>query len=70
MSAFEIMLFWAFANAIAIQRGLLLRDIKFESLRRAMPLETGLVLGAVFIPVELIAFVAAVTEWSPQSADP
>jgi hypothetical protein len=61
---FEVMLFWLFANTIAIQRGLLLRDVKFEKLRRATPLELGLVLGAVLILIGLVAFVAAVSEWS------
>lgn len=61
---FEAMLFWAFAKVIAIQRGLLLRDPSFERLRRAMPLERGLMLGGALILVGLIAFVAAVGEWS------
>jgi hypothetical protein len=59
---FEVMLFWVFANTI--QRGLLPRDIKFEMLRRAMPLELGLVLGTVLILMGLVAFVAAISEWS------
>jgi glycosyltransferase involved in cell wall biosynthesis len=61
---FEVMLFWVFANTIAIQRGLLLREVNFERLRRAMSLERGLVAGAVFILIGLAAFAAAVTEWS------
>jgi glycosyltransferase involved in cell wall biosynthesis len=61
---FEVMLFWVFANTIAIQRGLLPRDVKFERLRRAMPLELGLVLGMVLIVTGLGAFVTAVSEWS------
>jgi glycosyltransferase involved in cell wall biosynthesis len=61
---FEVMLFWVFANTAAIQRGLLLPDAKFERFRRAMPLERGLALGTVFILIGLVAFAAAVTEWS------
>jgi glycosyltransferase involved in cell wall biosynthesis len=60
---FEVMLFWVFANTIAIQRGLLPRNVKFERLRRAMPLELGLALGTVLIVIGLGAFVAAVSEW-------
>jgi hypothetical protein len=61
---FEAMLFWMFAKLVAIQRGLLLRDATFERLRRAIPLERGLVLGAAFILLGLTAFTAAVSEWS------
>jgi hypothetical protein len=61
---FEALLFWVFANTIAIQRGLLPRDVEFERLRRAMRLEPGLVLGMVLIVIGLIAFVAAISEWS------
>jgi hypothetical protein len=60
---FEVMLFWVFANTIAIQRGLLPRNVKFERLRRAMPLELGLALGTVLVVIGLGAFVAAVSEW-------
>ena len=61
---FEAMLFWAFAKVIAIQRGLLLRDPIFERLRRAMPLERGLVLGAVLLLLGVVTFVIALTQWS------
>jgi glycosyltransferase involved in cell wall biosynthesis len=61
---FETMLFWAFAKAIAIQRGLLLYDPLFERLRKAMPLERGLMLGAAFVLLAVVAFVAALGEWS------
>ena len=61
---FEVMLFWVFANTIAIQRGLLPRDIEFKRLQQAMSLERGLIIGAVFILIGLVAFVAAVTDWS------
>ena len=61
---FEVMLFWVFANTIAIQRGLLPRDVKFERLRRAMTLELGLALGMVLIVLGLGAFVVAIFEWS------
>ena len=61
---FEAMLFWAFAKVIAIQRGLLLRDALFERLRKAIPLEIGLVLGASLLVLGLIAFGVAVDEWS------
>src|SRR5215471_4877727 len=60
---FESMLFWVFAKAIAIQRGLLLRDPIFERLRRAVPLERGLALGAVLLVLGLSSFGAALTEW-------
>lgn len=60
---FEAMLFWAFAKVIAIQRGLLPRDLTFERLRRALPLERGLILGGVLILLGLTAFTAAVAEW-------
>src|SRR5215472_6608596 len=60
---FESMLFWAFAKVIAIQRGLLLRDPIFERLRRAVPLERGLALGAVLLVLGLSSFGAALTEW-------
>jgi glycosyltransferase involved in cell wall biosynthesis len=61
---FEAMLFWAFAKVIAIQRGFLLQDAIFEKLRRAMPLERGLALGAAIILLGLAAFLAAITKWS------
>ena len=61
---FEAMLFWAFAKVIAMQRGLLPPDLWFDRLRRAMPLERGLVLGAIFVIIGLIAFAAAVAAWS------
>ena len=61
---FEIMLFWLFAKMIAIQRGLLLRDLKFERLRRAIPLERGLTLGAALILLGVSACIAAISEWS------
>jgi hypothetical protein len=51
---FESMLFWAFAKVIAIQRGVLLHDEFFERLRRAIPLERGLALGAVLLLVGLM----------------
>jgi glycosyltransferase involved in cell wall biosynthesis len=60
---FEAMLFWAFAKVIAIQRGLLLHDPIFERLRRAMPLERGLALGAVLLVLGLSSFGAALAEW-------
>jgi glycosyltransferase involved in cell wall biosynthesis len=61
---FEAMLFWAFAKVIATQRGLLLRDAKFEKLRQAMPLERGLAFGAVLLLLGLAALGAAVSAWS------
>jgi glycosyltransferase involved in cell wall biosynthesis len=60
---FEAMLFWAFAKVIAIQRGLLRQDPIFERLRRAMPLERGLALGAVLLVLGLSSFGAALAEW-------
>jgi hypothetical protein len=61
---FQAMLFWAFAKVIAIQRGLLLPDIGFERLRRALPLEGGLGLGVALVVLGLGAFIAALSEWS------
>jgi glycosyltransferase involved in cell wall biosynthesis len=61
---FEAMLFWVFANTIAIQRGLLLPSTSFESLRRMMPLERGLTLGAALFLLGLVAFIGAISEWS------
>jgi hypothetical protein len=61
---FESMLFWAFAKVIAVQRGLLLRDPVFERLRQAVPLERGLRLGAVLLVLGLVAFGAALAQWS------
>jgi hypothetical protein len=61
---FEAMLFWVFANTIAIRRGLLLRHPSFERLRRAMPLERGLALGVALILLGLVAFFGAISEWS------
>jgi glycosyltransferase involved in cell wall biosynthesis len=61
---FEVMLFWVFANTIAIQRGLLPRNGKFESLRRAIPLERGLALGIALTLLGLVAFIGAISEWS------
>jgi hypothetical protein len=63
-AGFEVMLFWLFAKLIAIQRGLLLRDIKFEKLRRAIPLERGLALGTALILIGMSACIAAISEWS------
>jgi glycosyltransferase involved in cell wall biosynthesis len=60
---FEAILFWAFAKVIAIQRGLLLHDPIFEGLRRAVPLERGLALGALLLLVGLGCFVAALVNW-------
>jgi glycosyltransferase involved in cell wall biosynthesis len=61
---FEIRLFWVFAKMVAIQRGLLPRDVTFERFRRAVPLKRGAALGAILISVGLAAFVAALLEWS------
>jgi hypothetical protein len=61
---FEAMLFWAFAKVIAIQRGLLLPDPLFERLRRAMPLERGLALGAVLLLLGAVTFGLALVQWS------
>jgi hypothetical protein len=61
---FESMLFWAFAKLIATQRGLFLRDARFEKLRQSMPLERGLALGAVLLLLGLVAFGAALSAWS------
>ena len=61
---FEIMLFWIFANTIAVQRGLLRADGKFERVRRAISLELGLVVGAALIRLGLITFAAAISQWS------
>jgi glycosyltransferase involved in cell wall biosynthesis len=60
---FEAMLFWAFAKVIAIQRGLLPRDVRFEKLRQLMPLERGLALGGFLILLGLVASGAAIFEW-------
>ena len=49
---------------IAIQRGLLLPDPRFEKLRRAMPLERGLALGAALLLLGLVIFGAALAQWS------
>jgi hypothetical protein len=61
---FEIMLFWVFANLLAIQRGLLPPDVKFERLRWMVPLERGLALGAALILLGFATAVAALSEWS------
>ena len=61
---FEAMLFWVFANTIAIQRGLLLRNTTLERLRRMMPLERGLAVGAALFVLGLVAFIGAISEWS------
>jgi len=60
---FESMLFWAFAKVITIQRGLLLHDALFEKLRRAVPLERGLVLGVALFLLGLALFALALAEW-------
>jgi hypothetical protein len=61
---FQSMLFWVFAQMLEIQRGLLLSDVSFERVRRAMPLERGLALGMAFILMGMLTFVAAVFQWS------
>lgn len=61
---FEAMLFWAVAKVIAIRRGFLLRDPTFDKLRRAVPLEHGLALGAALVLLGLAAFLAALGIWS------
>jgi hypothetical protein len=61
---FESMLFWAFAKVIAIQRGLLLPDPLFAKLRRAMPLERGLAVGAVLLLIGLVTVGLALAQWS------
>jgi glycosyltransferase involved in cell wall biosynthesis len=61
---FEIMLFWVFANLLAIQRGLLPPDVKFERFRWMVPLERGLALGAALILLGFATAVAALSEWS------
>jgi glycosyltransferase involved in cell wall biosynthesis len=60
---FEAMLFWVIANTIAVERGLLPPDARLRTLRRAVPLERGLMLGAALIPVGSVAFIAALSEW-------
>ena len=61
---FEAMLFWVFATTIAIQRGLLLRNTTLERLRRMMPLERGLAVGASLFVLGLVAFIGGISEWS------
>jgi glycosyltransferase involved in cell wall biosynthesis len=61
---FEIMLFWLFANLLAIQRGLLPPDVRFERFRWMVPLERGLALGAMLILLGFATAVAALSEWS------
>jgi hypothetical protein len=61
---FEAMLFWVFANTIAIQRGFLPPHSSLERLRRIIPLERGLVLGTALILLGLLAFIGALSEWS------
>jgi glycosyltransferase involved in cell wall biosynthesis len=61
---FESILFWVFAKMIAIQRGLLLRDVSFERFRQAMPLERGLALGVALILLGMFALAAAMFQWS------
>jgi glycosyltransferase involved in cell wall biosynthesis len=61
---FEIMLFWLFANLLAIQRGLLPPDVKFERFRWMVPLERGLALGAALILLGFATAVVALSEWS------
>ena len=46
-----------------IQRGLLLPDPYFERLRRVMPLERGLALGAVLLLLGLTTFGIALARW-------
>jgi len=60
---FEAMLFWAFAKVIAIQRGLLLRDPLFDRLRKAMPLERGLAIGAFLLLLGLGIFASVFADW-------
>jgi glycosyltransferase involved in cell wall biosynthesis len=61
---FEVMLFWAYAKMVAIQRGLMLPDAAFERLRRAISLERGIALGAALILLGSASFAAALLEWS------
>ena len=61
---FEAMLFWIFATTIGIQRGLLVRNTTLQSLRRMMPLERGLAVGAALFVLGLVAFIGAISEWS------
>jgi glycosyltransferase involved in cell wall biosynthesis len=61
---FEVMLFWAFAKMVAIQRGLLLPDVAFDRLRRAVSLERGIAIGSALILLGLTTFAAAFLEWS------
>lgn len=67
---FEAMLFWVFANTIAIQRGLLPRHANLERLRRAMPLERGLALGTALFLLGLVAFIGAISAWSSVAFGP
>jgi glycosyltransferase involved in cell wall biosynthesis len=61
---FESMLFWVFTKVISIQRGLLLHDPVFERLRLAVPLERGLIVGAILFVLGLVAFGIAVAKWA------
>jgi glycosyltransferase involved in cell wall biosynthesis len=61
---FEAMLFWAFANMLAIQRGLLPPDSTFDRLRCTVSLERGIAIGGALILLGLAAFAAALLEWS------
>jgi glycosyltransferase involved in cell wall biosynthesis len=67
---FEAMLFWVFANTIAIQRGLLPAHANLERLRRAMPLERGLALGTALFLLGAVAFISAISEWSSAGFGP
>jgi len=61
---FQAIQFWAFAKVVAMQRGLLLSDSVFERLRRYVPLERSLAIGAGLIVVGTVGVMVALGYWS------
>jgi hypothetical protein len=63
----QSMAFWLYAKQVAIDRGLLARDARFERICRSITFERGLVAGGVLVGLGLIGGVVSLIYWSQLS---
>ena len=63
----QSMAFWLYAKQVAIDRGLLARDVGFERLCARITFERGLVIGGVLAALGVLGGLAALIYWSKLS---
>jgi hypothetical protein len=63
----QSMAFWLYAKQVAIDRGLLARDLRFTRICAGITFERGLVIGGVLVLLGLIGGLGALVYWSQLS---